>query len=850
MKCRDPLRKSSCGCCDLPDPAIPEVVRNRPNLSTIGYRIGTYAAFRQAMIQAISHHPELRGNTWTTRTSDDYGIALIEMWAYLADILTFYQERLANEAYLRTAILPESVTRLVGLLDYKLFPGAAAFTYLAFALEKDKRVKIPAGLRVQSVPTKSEKPQKFETEEGMESRAEINKIRIYPSPHNYNPFFPGRNQGHLDPGFAEAALKILSPGDKFVVFFDDASHASHIEEKLIDSIQVDGELTTLFWKPRIRSNIRNIKNPHAFKFVKKYRLFGYNAPREYMASSYDNGNFVWEVIKENNKKYPFNIQSGCSELNLDGLYDDLKNGMQILISIKKDPKTDGSISQTVLSKVNGVSQVSVSLGPLSATVSRIAISGVLPHIYNLRTVEVYLLESPEIRLLNYHYPKTIKGNTIYIPLIMAEGLTPKRTLILDDKNAKPQVVKVNAISDFAYQPHLKAISFDPELDRTLDGKSAFLYGNVVQATQGETVRDEVLGDGDASVGLQSFTIGNPRVTYTQQPDAPRGVANTLQVRVDGILWHEVSNLYGRLGDERIYTTEVDNDGKMTARFGDGINGARLASGSGNVTATYRRGLGGEGNIEAGSLKILLDRPIGLKSVINPIDARGGEDPENLEDARKNAPNNVRTFGRIVSLRDFEDAAREFRGTIAKAKSSWYWDGEDQSVLLTVAAKGDSVVNNSDPIIGELISYLNARRDPNRKLLVKVRKKVNVMIEAEIKVDSDYLVEEVQKSARKALSDDLSFESLDLGQAIHLSDLYLTLQSVKGVKAARIVRLCFKDLSFDEQIKRRAAVRSENGQIVLDPVQKHLFFNSDELAAIEDSNVDMIVDLWRSNRSDL
>ena len=63
---------------------------------------------------------------WTARGSDDYGIALLEMWAYLADILTFYQERIANEAFLRTALLRASVLRLAALLDYRPAPGVAA----------------------------------------------------------------------------------------------------------------------------------------------------------------------------------------------------------------------------------------------------------------------------------------------------------------------------------------------------------------------------------------------------------------------------------------------------------------------------------------------------------------------------------------------------------------------------------------------------------------------------------------------------------------------------------------------------------------------------------------------------
>src|SRR5215207_2003924 len=157
-----------CGCCQAPGPSTPEEIRNRPGLPAIRYRIGSYSSFRQAMIEKNASlavevdgrkfHP-LRG--WTTRASDDYGMALLEMWSCLADILTFYQERIANEAFLRTALLPESLQRLAALLGYEPAPGVAATTHLAFTLEKGKQVRIPTGLRVQSVPGQDEKPQKF-----------------------------------------------------------------------------------------------------------------------------------------------------------------------------------------------------------------------------------------------------------------------------------------------------------------------------------------------------------------------------------------------------------------------------------------------------------------------------------------------------------------------------------------------------------------------------------------------------------------------------------------------------------------------------------------------------------------
>ena len=70
-----------------------------------------------------------------TRDNDDFTIALLDAWAVTSDVLTFYQERIANESYLRTATERLSILEQSRLLGYQLAPGLAASTYLAFTME-------------------------------------------------------------------------------------------------------------------------------------------------------------------------------------------------------------------------------------------------------------------------------------------------------------------------------------------------------------------------------------------------------------------------------------------------------------------------------------------------------------------------------------------------------------------------------------------------------------------------------------------------------------------------------------------------------------------------------------------
>lgn len=122
---------------------FPGELKNRPGLSHIDYRIGTYSDFREALLEMLNADPVLA--PWTNREADDPGIALLEGASILGDILTFYQELYANEAYLRTALWRESIADLVHLLGYRLSPGLGGKATFAFEVKGDKPVVIPAG---------------------------------------------------------------------------------------------------------------------------------------------------------------------------------------------------------------------------------------------------------------------------------------------------------------------------------------------------------------------------------------------------------------------------------------------------------------------------------------------------------------------------------------------------------------------------------------------------------------------------------------------------------------------------------------------------------------------------------
>ena len=186
-----------CGCCAGVKPQTPRVVSNRGGLSAVAYRIGTHADFRASLHAALSAATFGPLSELRARDDADFTIGLIDAFACSADVLTFYQERIANESFLRTAAERLSLQELGKLVGYRLRPGLAAETWLAFALDPvpvppagaaddpgsfvtgvPDRLRLNAGLKVQSVPGLDETPQTFELVETLaEARAVWNALR-------------------------------------------------------------------------------------------------------------------------------------------------------------------------------------------------------------------------------------------------------------------------------------------------------------------------------------------------------------------------------------------------------------------------------------------------------------------------------------------------------------------------------------------------------------------------------------------------------------------------------------------------------------------------------------------------
>jgi hypothetical protein len=344
----------------------------------------------------------------------------------------------------------------------------------------------------------------------------------------------------------------------------------------------------------------------------------------------------------------------------------------------------------------------------------------------------------------------------------AEGITGRETHIIDEIQHIDGITRLLLSGETAW-PY----------DRT----SVRINANVALATHGEAVAED-LGNGDARLTFQTFTLKKPPLTHVSAANET-GRASTLRIRVDGALWDEVASLGLAGPEEAVYEVRLSNDGKAHVRFGDGQTGRLLPTGSLNVKAEYRSGIGLAGEVPEQAISQLKTRPLGVRAVVNPSPATGSADPETLESARQTAPGTVKTLGRIVSLTDYADFARGFAG-VGKAQARELWSGQNKVIHVTVAPEADAELTESDPLITNLADAMAKARDPARPLILQPCARRFFALAAKIVRDPDYRAEDVLLWARQQIEALFGYDARQLAQSVSAAKVIAALHRATGV----------------------------------------------------------------------
>jgi uncharacterized phage protein gp47/JayE len=780
---------AGCGCCSGVGERTPLAVQNRPGLSAIAYRVGVHSDFLASLVAGLTDADRPRLAGLGTRDPDDFTIALLDSWAVAADVLSFYGERLAQESYLRTARERISLQELGRLIGYRLRPGAAAETQLAFALEPPPAVPaattrdpgsappvtpavvtLEPGLRVQSIPGPGEQPQTFETVEAIEARPEWNAIPASPTA----AFTPGPGDTHA---YLEGAALDLEPGDAILLAGPDPLD-DHWDLRMLTRVVPDADAgrTEVVWDGALGPQTEPELQPYAFR--KRVAVFGHNAPdwnamtEEFQKAYSDledvSGLTNWPQFEVTDQDHV-----GDPVVDLDGSHPDVVPGSFVVL-------VQGGGRE--LWRVDSTTDLSRAAYAVSGKITRLQLEGAADFAFAFvpRTTIVHAVSEP-LELVEAPDESAVAGGAIDVDVDVSEMTHGRRLLVRGVTAAGEEHVEAAVVDEVQAVAGGWRLVLQNDLAFAYERASVVVHGNVASASHGETVQ-QLLGSGRAGAAFQRFTLAHEPLTYVQTSADPAGAGTkaALEVRVNDARWDEVPTLYGAGSRDRAYAVRVDEEGKTYVQFGDGVRGSRLPTGSNNVRAEYRKGLGAAGNVKAGALAQLLDRPLGLKGVGNPAPAEGGVDPETEEDARESMPLGVRTLGRTVSLLDYEDYARAFTGVV-KARAAVLPLRGGRTIVVTVAFEGGDRLD-------DLQTALRTYGDPHVEVLVLAGTTATFRLALKVAVDPAYETEPTLSAVEAALRAAYAFERRGFGEPVFASEVVATVHTVTGVVAADLDRL--------------------------------------------------------------
>ena len=737
----------------------------------ISARIGTHDSFLAACLAALAAEPAL--TPLSTRDPSDPTIALLDAGATILDVLAFYRERITNEGYLGTATERRSVLELARTIGYELNPGAAARTWIAFTLEtadgSPAQVTLPAGTRAQSVPGQGQRPQVFETSADLVARPEFNAI-------------PGATTVAHPPARGDTQLILagtstnLHPGDRILLVGDERAATPGSERwdvrtlTAVDPVDADPAggppaHTVLTLDHGLGSDIPTINpataNPYVVPLRTRAALFGNNAiawkdlalPLRVGEKHPSTGAFLTGPYASREKSWAdAKFPATTTVLRLDQPRDSAVSDSWIVL--------ESATYSELYAVTEALDEVYADF-LLSGPTTRLTISGENIERFSPKNAVVW---AGWERLELADWPRTEPITGTHLPLdASADGIEPGRLVAVSGLAGGAPVAEVRAVTE----NHGTELVLDKALTFAYDPVSVRISANVAEATHGESWT-ETLGSGDASRPWLRFTLANAPLTYTRAPTATGG-QSTLTVRVGGVAWSEVETLYREPAGAAVYTVRNNEDASATVEFGPA---GRPSTGNGNITAAYRVGLGTAGNVGAGTITTPLSRPLGLRGLSNPVAAGGGADPDQTDDARRNAPLPIRAMGRVVSLDDYQSFAAAFAG-IAKARADAVWTGGRRIVHLTVAG-------NDEQTVTDLVAAIDAARHVEAPIVVAAYEPVTFGVRAQIDADPRYVAEDVRAAVAAALVAAFAFAAHDLAQPVAVSDVLKAMQSVPGV----------------------------------------------------------------------
>jgi predicted phage baseplate assembly protein len=683
---------------------------------------------------------------------DDPAVALVGAWATVVDTLDFYRDRIAAEGYVATAVDDRSALELGRAVGAGPVPAAGASVLLSFTADQVPEVVVAAGTAVHSIPAQDETTQVFETDAELRVRPERNSV-------------PLRQRRPQRPSGTTNSLRVrettLRAGDHVLVRAGTSAYPRVLSGVHIG--QPEPGVTTVEWAEPVAVPAGADVEAHVFRV--RTALFGQNAPD-------------WTAMPADVKL----AYGGADADDWPGLDDVVASTGPIAdtltVELAGDHPSIGIGSWLLLRAPGEADVLRTVLAVRTSAAADFAVAGPVTLVtlggedtfgdgFTRRTATV-LAQSEPLTLADEPDPAEVTGPVL--DLAEPVRFTPGAPVIVVGRDTGGTLL---AQSGTVAAATGSTLVLTGPLASGIVQASGIVLGNVVAGTAGETVA-EVLGDGDGSAAHQWFPVRRAAVGYVPAPGGD-GLRSTLDVRVDDVSWAQVPEMLSAGPADRVFCVREDVDGTAVVSFGDGVHGARLTTGTGNVVAVYRTASGRAANVGAGTLRLLPISPLGVTGVDNPRPATGGTDRRPVD--LKRIPYATGVLDRVVSPADHLALALAFAG-VRTAALTVFTRGTRPIVHLDVVP-----VDGAGRVVDDLRAALRAVRSPEGDLDVQQCQEVEFEVAFDVVLEQpgDTRVTDAVSSAVRAT---FGAQGRAIAEPVALSQLVAVAQRVPGVAAVR------------------------------------------------------------------
>lgn len=665
----------------------------------IDYLAKDYASFRQLLLDLIPQ----RNPEWLERNPADLGIALVELLAYTGDHLSYFQDAVANEAYLDTARQRISAKRHARLIDYQMHDGRNAWTFVHFTVTS--KGTIPQNTKVLSRITS-----------------------------------PLQNQTSL-PGV------VIQEGSVATEAF--ASDPALVRVRAFETtfpLNVHPENSEIFlhtWGNRECCLPRGATSAYVYSLDP-------SDPQQAVRPQIDKDNFLLE-------KGDLLLLEEIKGPNAGAPADPAHRQVVQLVDVEetKDPAFQDQLA-------NGQLQVRRNDNDTPLPLLRVTWRQEDALAFPLCLSTQPDGQDPVANI------SVARGNIV----LADHGLT------VHDPQSPP------VAADTPFRLRLK-------------------QGPLTMQCQPEAVPYEV------DLVTEAVSLTTPRTTLSGEARrAQPALALLVHSSTDPEVWTPVPDLLSSSAFDKHFVVDVDNGGRATLRFGDGVYGQEPVEGT-TFTAWYRVGNGRAGNIGSEALAHIVqpttvtDWP-SILAVRNPLPAQEGTDPETIEEVRQFAPAAFRAeLFRAVTEADYTAAARKIPG-IAGAVATFRWTGSWYTVFVGVDPRNPAdVITESGGRTFLVPSFERRVRDGLTRyklagydLEICSGEYVPLAIDLELCIGLDHFRGDVAEAVYQVLSNrinpDRTFgffhpDHFTFGQAVYLSKLYAAVEAVEGVNSVMVTR---------------------------------------------------------------